>query len=1660
MTDDEADQIQACFPRRLIIAEKANRDCSHPVLAVLNSYANDDAQQQISRLNSLMVRTMTIGDASHAPLRANHNCLLLDGNREAYRIASNHKADPTLRARAIQGSYTPHCVKGAQMCDFAADTAFAVHSMYDVNMTQLATIFQRHSLSRLISYMYISTRLYDVDLHDPYPFFKVDIKSDYAVFSMSDDSIPYVHSLETWKSWALTTVVRTKFYNLIFEHVRTYGPLHVVVVQRVENPTGSLGLFYSKLDVARSVPLSKIFNGAYRVPDMFYALNNKFLYSQEHTPHFIVPANVVVALIAYANRASDEGYKYHELATYGSGLRRNIIIGGVTYQTKWDCDSNEYNHVIFSLFILGAIQRTERTAGISSIFKHLKSTGMQTSFLGDLCRRLHRWFHTEKNSDINALGDYVWEFKAVPISDINVSGVQRVVLDPELDSQVSNNYNPPEFYEDSLSTISEASEPEDDPPIPLSADTVSVEAETAIIEEINVEQPTTTEFFDTKPADDKNITAESSNNNVNQPSTTGILSAESADDKSISTESSEINLNSSINRSSPALIIPAKFKPGHCALQAFWNTFPLHTKPRVPLFIRACYDILMHHAGSTYTIFDVNNYILNGAYDSNCSAEIIPLLALQYRTNVCIHTPNGDIECLYGNQKDFVHEIIYANRHYQYKSLQGGAVDKFPSLIEQLDLEGTSLLDISSAPGFFAVLAQKAGAQVTRCHYKPGAKMTQTRADIVYSRTFDLTDMLERNGALFDIVFNDAARAVNSEMLISELCDATLPFIKVGGSLLCKTFANPHHLWELASIFNTIDLVYESYECSERYFLLTGYKCGSTSFEYCYDLWNREVTDHVIPTPNNIKRFINDYFNGEFKKYRPTDLVHRPTIHIRALTGFASAAKTTRSRELFPSAVYISPTKVLALKHQRMGVASFTPHMFFSEKHADVKHIIVDEISQFPADYISLLGLVYPKHVIVVLGDIMQTPYNNYNSNTAYKTLRDYGIINNIIDVYKIPQDVTKILNDKHHFRIRTQSPVTHGLITFKGDILEFVNSKIPILTFNAASCERLKEAGCNSYTITTYTGSRDHTVVFYIDSAAIESQLANRSSYMYTAMSRATNQIVIAGDTNYISNYYNIHGSKIMSYEEISGVYQFHRIEQGSDGSIAVTVPISVVSPPVTKDLALTILHNAITPLNDPMSEALSINKAEIAPVESGTFRTPMDAVMPIEEVTKGYKMSDIRLAKHQVSSSKLEAVQTLIKRYARKYKVPMNKSNFQFAYTELMNGLCTAIYGNPHSVRRLKHDMSCTPEYISERGAQYLRALQKKVSNNPAALKDIEEGFDELNESLSFFNKRQSKFDAKVGFDSSDKVGQGVAATSKRINLIFGAYARTILDRMREILARVRPNVILATHDSEHNLNDHFVAMSAHYGAPFTNWSCNDFSEWDASFRSPFVEITLTLMKYVGAPLELIKWFRMYRSDWSMKYQHEYGTSVLKGHEKQFSGNPFTICENTIGNMALCHALFQYDNPKLLMFKGDDSAVACDRCTMTEKGKRLIGITGHGLKLHNSAVGEFAGWFLTPNGLFPDVLRYSAKFCDKLYRDQDHFNEALLSLQERCSAVKTQEQLFQGIAMIHLYYKGILGDQCPTPGDFESLYSFLVNSRSIRFDELKPVTLPLKHL
>ena len=984
--------------------------------------------------------------------------------------------------------------------------------------------------------------------------------------------------------------------------------------------------------------------------------------------------------------------------------------------------------------------------------------------------------------------------------------------------------------------------------------------------------------------------------------------------------------------------IPRSFMPGHCAMQSIWQCFPDHLRPKAKEVMACTSKLLMQQVNNDgtrlYNDGEIASYIIGGNWNQPLSAAIIPILAKFYNLSVVIKIsgqPDDYVNTVPGQAH---HVINWAAGHYFVRK-RGGAISKFDGLIDKLievvegcdDTIAGDIIELSAAPGY--LLNEIIGKFDTKgypCYYHAGiytgvgsARFTQNLDSIKYQKYSDRFDNIFGTKK-FDYIISDAASAVNTEALVKRAVEFAGRRLNKNGTLVIKTFADPHCVYEFATKFAKVECCDGA--ASERYFILYNFSGGDAKADFyeIYDRFHRDLTDHSYSfSGNDVLRYYEHHFK-EFRKFKPMlDILPNRQYagSFKAITGFASASKTTKAVKLYPSAKFVAPTSELSLRHNKdFGVASFTPHVLFSSNIHDGDTIVIDELSQFCVEFVAMLKIFRNVNVVVV-GDVYQTSGFDLERFTSFDRI---GLINNMLDVYKIPKDICASLNKKFGWNIRTHSDVERSLYRCEErKIGGFINAKAQFICFNNSTNKELISRGCVSSTVTTYTGSRNPLIVLYVDAAAVVSKYINNTHATYTAITRATNKLILMGETDMLEKFYNFDNTMIDTYSEISKVIVHNDTLPIVPDELPLEQPVIIAEDVPSITATQMAIDDIVKPYSKDADITLATQVAEVPVVSSGKLKTNTAAItpFPVEDVV--YRVTNTTNAViNQLSSNSVETIRTLVKRYSKKY-ASNSRKECKFAYNELVNGLMRALYGNINNTRRFSRDMKCTKEELMKAAVDYIESLDEKLGESVKDLPELSEIFDfNRDGELSFFNKRQVKFKAEDAFDMSNKAGQGVAACPKKVNLIYSAYARCMLDKIRLILTKNKRNIILATHYSEAQINDYYIRYSAgrRMNAKYT---CNDFSEWDASFRKCFVQLTSFILRAMGADEFLIKWFEENRQHWLMIYRNIYGTTKLEGYEKQFSGNPFTIAENTVGNMSLCFAIFNYKQFDFALFKGD---------------------------------------------------------------------------------------------------------------------------------------------
>lgn len=1124
--------------------------------------------------------------------------------------------------------------------------------------------------------------------------------------------------------------------------------------------------------------------------------------------------------------------------------------------------------------------------------------------------------------------------------------------------------------------------------------------------------------------------------------------------------------------------IPRRFIAGHCTVSSVWHCLPKHSRPKQrDILANLRVMALQKENMIDYTEDEVNAFIFAGVYDNNYNGHVFTQLSYILQCTIHVHVSGIDKPTVIKHhavkQSVIDCHVYYANHHYTHVP-NGGKKDKFPRIIDAvLGLRKEpirNILDFSCAPGEMAKMlvtdTRLLSSKITCAHYTPGVKfihkeLVNTRARCIeYKNAENLSKIIKDEK--FDFVFYDAATEFCSENLFNEYYKLMDKITHDGSIIVIKTFANPHKVWEFGCNFenNCVLDIGSNENSTERYYAFYGNKkIDSYNMRHFYDKYNRISTEHKLPVnKSKVKNFISQYFKEICNDKLANILssvknMSSNSFTVTAITGYASANKTNYVAEKYPDAVFIAPTKELAIDHGRRGVKSYTPHVALSNiSKADV--IAIDEFTHFFLEYVVAVHAINPSAQIILLGDIHQTYGIDYDKHGG-TLLTNFGIVNNIWDVYVIPQDIAEILNGRYKMNIKTCSAIKNSLVKTNADIKELIKLGAQIICFNRETCKKLNKLKAKCSTITTFQGSRSNTIVFYIDSASVMSQLNNRVEWIYTALTRHRNTIVVAGAYDYLEKHLMINGTNLCNLQQIRDLYHANEIfvktmesDRTEESITLMQHDEKVAEDSINLPVVEPILNNVANYENEVSKVAMYIETNTKPGVESGSAVIPLMAAVNHPRTFRGTQVYTTNpLVKHQVSNSVSCTVATLLKRYSKKMP-KLNEKKCVANTNNILAGVARALYRNDHSMEKFIKEMAVSKNELMRHATEYLFAVQKKMNASPGYIEQLLKDFSWFDETIDFVNKKQTKYDPDDGWDTKDKVGQGVASMSKRVNFLYGAYARAMLHRIREIARYNNSNVIIATFDSDAKLAEEYTATRLQCKNGYS-WACADVSEWDSMFQRFMTATTSKICEFMGMPPMMIAWFALYRSQWNMTYHSVHGPVRLKGYGKQFSGNPFTICENTICNMGLMNYVFDYTDVQMQLYKGDDSAVLCKNAQISAPGKDLLDITQHKLKNHFGPVGDFAGYVLTDVGMFPDVIRYASKFLNKVYRDEEHFKESVLSAVACTSTVKSEYELNIGsYAYINMYpNKLINADQV------KQLFNFLKRADQIKYDTLTPV-------
>lgn len=298
-----------------------------------------------------------------------------------------------------------------------------------------------------------------------------------------------------------------------------------------------------------------------------------------------------------------------------------------------------------------------------------------------------------------------------------------------------------------------------------------------------------------------------------------------------------------------------------------------------------------------------------------------------------------------------------------------------------------------------------------------------------------------------------------------------------------------------------------------------------------------------------------------------------------------------------------------------------------------------------------------------------------------------------------------------------------------------------------------------------------------------------------------------------------------------------------------------------------------------------------------------------------------------------------------------------------------------------------------------------------------------DPRNRYVNFHMKSQPKEIRKLYWDVNDKAGQGISAYGKMHNILLCALQTTLHDW---VVNNLKSNVIWAVDRSDEAIAEQMIkmgAMSAAYDERLKKFCC-DATEFDSTQLEQGIAAICVLAQIAGCPEETIEFYRNIRAEWTAMSVDELESLVahMKFTAKFYmtSGSLMTLTGNTVYNMMMIGACYNFHGLAFAAFKGDDSFIIAESIKHAMWfGVKFSEFCGYKLKDEYPNVPEFIANFITPLGFFPDVLRRVSRVCSRLVTHPDQWIEIRQSIRDCLDVIHTPEELHVGCKITSIAYQ-----------------------------------------
>ena len=280
-----------------------------------------------------------------------------------------------VNALAIGQPTNTFCVNGWQNCYHQAPFAVANHSLYDINLGELALGMENHGCHAIDAWMHFPVQALEVDrwtdFNNGYHFNTRKTKDGEEIIDFAfigDASFGYSHSKNTWLSYLRTGAIDTPYgFSMVIEKVNKWGShFHV----RITRATAGGAFFYR-------IPNDLI--GLCKVPSFTALAVNKFCKRQE-IKYITTDLNKVRKLFAYITARDARGFSLETVKAYARTMCNEVRFGDTIVEQHWNISIDDFQELCLAIYILAVVRKQKESHVLDRAMNHLAKLGDKPSF--------------------------------------------------------------------------------------------------------------------------------------------------------------------------------------------------------------------------------------------------------------------------------------------------------------------------------------------------------------------------------------------------------------------------------------------------------------------------------------------------------------------------------------------------------------------------------------------------------------------------------------------------------------------------------------------------------------------------------------------------------------------------------------------------------------------------------------------------------------------------------------------------------------------------------------------------------------------------------------------------------------------------------------------------------------------------------------------------------------------------------------------------------------------------------------------------------------------------------------------------------------------------------------------------------------------------------